>query len=70
MVRSIPQEYFLPNNILQKVLTLMMLMITGPEVYVATMTIFLSGSYDYLEDTLTHIKSLKLKSYQGEIVTD
>ena len=38
---------------------------TGPEVFVATMTKFLSGYFDALEDTLIHMKSLKLKSYTG-----
>ena len=43
---------------------------TGPEFFVATMTKFLSDSYDALEETLNHMKSLKLKSYPGENVTD
>ena len=43
---------------------------TGTEVFVATMTTFLYDSYDALEETLTHTKSLKLKSYPGENVTD
>ena len=43
---------------------------TGPEVFVAIMTKFLSDSYDALEETLNHIKSLKLKNYSGENVTD
>ena len=43
---------------------------TGPEVYVAIMTTFLSDSYDALEETLNNMKSLKLKSYPGENVTD
>ena len=43
---------------------------TGPEVYVSTMTMFLSDYYDDLEVTLTHIKSLKLNSYPRENVTD
>ena len=34
------------------------------------MTTFLSDSYDALEETLNNIKSLKLKSYPGENVTD
>ena len=34
------------------------------------MTTFLSDSYDDLEETLNHMKSLKLKSYPGENVTD
>ena len=32
------------------------------------MTTFLSDSYDDLEETLTHMKILKLKSYPGENV--
>ena len=43
---------------------------TGSEVYVTSMTTFLSDSYDALEETLNHMKSLKLKSYPGENVTD
>ena len=46
------------------------LIATGPEVCVATMTTFLSDSYDALEETLNHMKSLKLKNYPGENVTD
>ena len=58
------------NTLLQKVLTLVPLTATGPEVFVATITTFLSDSYDALEDTFTHMKSLKTKSYPGENVTD
>ena len=43
---------------------------TGPEVYVATITTFISFIYDYSEDNLTHLKSLKLKSYPWGNVTD
>ena len=43
---------------------------TGPEVFVATMTSFLYDYYDALEETLNHMKSLKLKIYLGENVTD
>ena len=43
---------------------------TGPEVFVATMTTFLSGSYDALEETINHMKIFKLKIYPGENVTD
>ena len=60
----------LSNTLLQKVLTLVPLTATGPGVFVATMTTFLSGSYDDWEETLNHIKSLKLKSYPGENVID
>ena len=48
----------------------MTLVETGPEFIVATMTIFLYDSYGTLEETLTHMKSLKLKIYPGENVTD
>ena len=43
---------------------------TRPEVFVATMTTFLSDSCDALEEALTHMKSLKLKIYPKENVTD
>ena len=42
----------------------------GPEVFVNTMTTFLSDSYVALEETLNNMKSLKLMSYPGENVTD
>ena len=45
-------------------------MIVEPYSNVVTMTTFLSGSYDALEETLNHMKSLKLKSYPEENVTD
>ena len=60
----------LSNNLIQKVLKLVPLTATGPEVFFATMATFLSDSYDALEETHTHMKSLKLKIYQGENVTD
>ena len=49
---------------------MVMLTETRPEVLVATMTTFISNSYDDLGETLTHMKILKLKSYLGENVTD
>ena len=60
----------LSNTLLQKVLTLVPLTATVPEVFFATMTTFLFDSYDALEETLNHMKSLKLKSYPWENVTD
>ena len=60
----------LSNTLLQKVLTLVTLTATGPEVFVAAMTTFLSDSYDILEETLNHMKILKLKIYPVENVTD
>ena len=58
------------NTLLQKVLTLLLLTATGPEVFFATMTTFLSDYYDALEETLTHMTGIKLKRYPGENVTD
>ena len=60
----------LSNNVLQKLLMLVPLTATLPEVFVATMNIFISDSYDALEENLNHMKSLKLKIYPGENVTD
>ena len=60
----------LSNTLLQKVLILVPLTATGPEVFVVTMNTFLSYYYYILEETLTHMKSLKLNIYPGENVTD
>ena len=38
-------------------------------VFVATMTKFISNHYEALEETLTHMKCLKLKNCSGEKVT-
>ena len=51
----------LSNDLLQKVLSLVPLTVTGPEVYVATMTTIIPDSYYSLVDTLNHMKNLKLK---------
>ena len=48
----------------------MSLIANGLEVYVTTMTKFIPDSYDYLEENLTHMKSLKLKIYPGGNVSD
>ena len=64
MIRSLPDEHF-TNALLHKVLKLLPLEATVTEVYVATMNIFLSESYDALEETLTHLNSIKLKIFQG-----
>ena len=58
------------NTLLQKVLELVTLTETGPEVYVATMTTVLSDYYDYLVETLNHMNSLKIKDNPGENFTD
>ena len=55
----------LSNTLLQRVLTLVPLTATGLEVFVAIMTTFISDSYDDLDETLTHMNSLKLKNYPG-----
>ena len=57
------------NDVLQKVLTLVLPTATVTEVFVSTMNKFLSNSYDALEETITHTKSLKFKIYPGENVT-
>ena len=58
------------NTLLHKVLKLVPMTATGPEVLVATMTAVISNSYGALEDTLTHMNSIKLKSYPGENIKD
>ena len=55
----------LTNTLLHTVLKLVPLTATGPEVFVATMTIFLSYFYDALEVNLTYMKRRKLKIYPG-----
>ena len=56
------------NNLLQEILTLVLLTATESDVFVTTMTKFLSDFYYALKETLTHMKSLKLKVYPGENV--
>ena len=58
------------STILQKVLKLVLLIATGPEVFVATTTTVLYNSYDYLVETPNQMKSLKLKDHPGENVKD
>ena len=43
---------------------------TGLEIYVSTMTTFLSDSYNALEDTLTTIKSLKPNIFPRDNIKD
>ena len=58
------------NDLLQKLLTLVPLTATGPEVYVATMTTILTDYYYSLVDTINQMKSLKLKDNQGGDAAD
>ena len=60
----------LSNDLLQRVLTLVPLTATEPEVYVATMINIISNSYYSLVDTLNHMKNLKLKDLPGRDVAD
>ena len=53
------------SGLLQKILKLVPLTATGPEIYVAAMNIVFSGSYNYLVDTLNHMNILKLKDHPG-----
>ena len=58
----------LSNTLLQKVLIFVLLTTTVPEVFVTTMTKFISNYDDALQETLTHTKSLKLKCYPGRML--
>ena len=58
------------NTLHQKVLEFLSLTATIPEVSVSTMNTFLYDYYGGLEDTLTRMKSLKLKSFPGQNVAD
>ena len=60
----------LSNDIIQKVLKLVPLTATAPEIYVATMNYALSKSYDNFKESINHINILKLKSSPWENVTD
>ena len=60
----------LSNDLLQRVLTLVPLTATGPEVYVATMTAIISDSYYSLVNTLNQMKNLKLKDHPGRDAAD
>ena len=56
--------------LIQKVLKLLSMTETGPEVYVATMITVLYNYHAYLADILNHTKSLKLKDHTGYNVKD
>ena len=56
------------SSALQKVLKLVPLTSTGPEVYVSTLATVLSDSCDYLVDSLNQMKIIKLKDHLGENV--
>ena len=58
----------LSNYFLQKLLTVVMLTATVLDLYVSTMTIFMSYNYNDLEETLTHMKNLKLNISQGRML--
>ena len=58
------------NDLLQRVMTLVPLTATGPEVYVATMTTIISYSYYSLVGTLNHTKNLKLKDHPDRDAAD
>ena len=56
------------NTIIKKVLTLVLLTATGPEVFDATMTTFIFDYYDALEKIINHTNSLNLKNYQERML--
>ena len=55
----------LSKDVLKKVMTLVLLTSTGPEVYVATIPTIISDSYYSLVDNINHMKRLKLKYNPG-----
>ena len=60
----------LSKTLLHKVISLVTLTATGPQLFIVSITTFLSDLYDYLEETLTHMKSIKIKICSGENDTD
>ena len=60
----------LSNDILQKVLTLLMIKLTGPEFYVSTAITILSYYYDAFDENLNHLESLNFNIHMEENVTD
>ena len=60
----------LSTTLLHKLWTLMLLTATGPEVFVTNMNTFLYDSYDALEETITHMKSLKFKDHPDRNTAD
>ena len=58
------------NYLLQKVLKLVLLTATVPNVYITPMTNFLSDSYNVLDENIDNLNSIKLKIYLGENFID
>ena len=58
----------LHNELLAKVLRYVPITASGPEIFMATVTVCLSDSYDALEQTKTELKAIKLKDFPGENV--
>ena len=56
--------------LIQKVLKILSMEVTVPEVYVTTMITVLYGSYASLVDTMNQTNSLRLKDILGKNVTD
>ena len=57
-------------SIFQKILTLVPLAATVPEVYITTLYTVIYDYYDDLGETLNHLKIIKLKRYFGENISD
>ena len=53
------------NALFQKVLKLVPLSATGPEVYAITMINVISDYYNDLQKTLNYLNSLKLRIFDG-----
>ena len=60
----------LSADLLTKVLREIPITASGPEVFITTMHICISDSYEALEETKKQLKSLKLSDFPGENVVD
>ena len=58
------------HDLLAKVLRLVPITASGPEVFMAILSVCYSDSYDALEQTKTNLKLIKLKDYPGENVEE
>ena len=55
---------------LKKVLREVPMNATGPEIYIAIMTVCFSDSYEALEETKAELRNMKLTDFPGENVVD
>ena len=60
----------LHHELLAKVLRYVPITASGPEIFMSTVTVCFSDSYDALEQTKIELKTIKLKDFPGENVQD